>query len=470
MPEKITETIKTAVKKNHLSLDNLEANSVISGAGILTPPTNIAVDLSQATEFAKNNGYPVVLKLSSPGLLHKKEVGGVILDIRTENQLELAWETLQRKSEGLEASVKANVCFQIQKEIPNGVEVIVGIKHDPTFGHILLIGAGGSLTELISDKNLFLLPIDVAHARELVEGSKVYRLLKGSDKEPPYALGKLYDLIVKLSKIIEVEPEIEEIEINPVIVTLNDVWAVDNKVILKQNKQMPTGPKFKTATTLSTELLAGKMRYFEFGTEEPFDIQPGQYISVKVSDTRINCYSIAGHSSPTKFDLLVDSTPGGPGSKFFEQLKHGDRIMFLGPFGSFILKQEDEVKTMLFLGTGCGTAPLKYMIEAALSDPKFKQNIKLYIGVNNFEDIFLLDYFKKLSEEHKNFSFEIAVNNPNSLWKGPTGFITALVKHDFPDASKCSAYMCGNKFMVEDITKMLTDNGCSSERIYVEKI
>jgi NAD(P)H-flavin reductase len=277
-------------------------------------------------------------------------------------------------------------------------------------------------------------------------------------------------LIVKLGKIVKVEPEIEEIEINPVIVTLNDVWAVDNKVILKQTKQMPEGPKFKTATTLSTELLSGKMHYFEFKTAEPFDIKPGQYISVKVSDTRINCYSIAGHTSPTKFDLLVDSTPGGSGSKFFEQLKTGDRITFLGPFGTFILKQEDTVKNMLFLGTGCGVAPLKYMIETVLSDSKFKQVIKLYIGVLNFEDIFLQGYFKKLSEEYKNFSFEIAVNNPNPLWKGPTGFITELVKHDFPDASKCSAYLCGNKFMVQDVTKLLTDNGCPDERIYVEKI
>lgn len=469
LPEKINETIKNAIQNKHTTLDNLESNDVVSGAGIPTPPTLGVKSLEEARDFIKTYDYPVVLKLSSPGILHKKDIGGVILDIRNEKQLEDAWDTLERKKESFDPSLKDSIHFQIQKEIPNGIEVIVGIKHDNTFGHVLLFGAGGSLAELISDKNLSLLPIDSNRAKELVGQSKIFEILKGSDKEPPYALEKLYELIIRLSKIIEVDQEIEEIEINPVVVTLNDVWAVDSKVILKENKQMSSGPKFKIANTISVQPLTGKVRYFEFESEEPLNVSPGQYISVKVSETRINCYSVTGHPSPNRFDLLVDSTPGGPGSKFFESLKVGGKLTFLGPFGTFILKPDDSVKSLLFFATGCGVAPLKYMIETALTDKNYNQEVRLYWGFENFEDIFLKDYFEKLSMDHKNFRFEIAVNNPNPEWKGATGFITELVRKDYPDASKCAAYLCGNKFMVADVTKLLTDNGCPPEKVCTEK-
>lgn len=469
LPEKCAEVLQKAVSNGQKALDNLDADNVISSAGIQTPQTKTAEDLQDAIKFTKEVGYPVVLKLSSPGLLHKKHFGGVILDIRNDEQLENGWNTLERKSESLDESVRTQVKFQIQKEIPSGAEVLVGIKRDPTFGPVFLFGAGGTLAELISDKNLHLLPVDMNSIQELVKESKIYSVLKGSENEPPYALDKLYKLIFNLAKTFEAAPEIQEIEINPVIVTLNDVWAVDTKVILEPNKPRPVGPKFKVATTLKTDVLAGKIRYFEFEAEQPLILQPGQYISVKVSSTRINCYSVAGQTTPTKFNLLIDTTPGGPGSKFFEALKLGDKITYLGPFGTFTLKPNDGGETILFLATGSGLAPLKNMFENLLRVNKAKQNMVLYLGLNNYEDIFMKDYLDALSAEFPNFKYQIAVFNKNTKWKGATGFITPLVKKDFPDASKCSVYMCGNKFMIGDATKILTDNGCPKERIYFEK-
>jgi len=275
--------------------------------------------------------------------------------------------------------------------------------------------------------------------------------------------------MLKVGNIIETRDDIEEMEINPVIINKDDVWAVDTKVLLRENKQMPQGPKFKTAQALKVERLTEKMRFFEFESEEPISVIPGQYISVKVSDTRVNCYSIAGFQSPNVFNLLVDTAPGGPGSQFFDGLKVGDKMTFLGPFGTFTLKPNESVDNMLFFATGCGTAPLKYMIESALEEGNDNRKVKLYLGVNDFCDIFFKDYFGDLAKKYSNFTYEMAVNNPDPNWNGPTGFITELVRKDFPDASKCSAYLCGNKFMIEDVSKLLTDNGCPSERIYTEK-
>lgn len=469
MPEKVNKIVKEAMDRKHEALDNLEADIVISSIGINTPPTLGVDSLEEAKKFAIVQGYPLVLKLSSPGLLHKKNVGGVVLDIKNEEKLVEAWEILERKKQSLDPEILKTTNFQIQKEVPSGTEVIVGIKNDSTFGHTMLFGAGGSLAELISDKNLALLPIDLNKAKKLVEGSKIFKSLKGNNNESSYALEKLYELMVKLSKIVEAEPGIEEIEINPVIININDVWAVDTKVILRQNKQMPQGPNFKFAKVLKAENLTPKLHYFQFESEFPFEVIPGQYLSVKVSDTRVNCYSVAGFEAPNKFNLLVDSTPGGPGSKFFESLKVGDKMTFLGPFGNFTLNIDEDVENMLFFATGCGTAPLKYMIESALKEDKKDRKIKLYLGVNNFCDVFFKDYFEDLSKKYENFSYEIAVNNPDPNWNGPTGYITELVKKDFSDASKCSAYLCGNKFMVEDVTKVLLERGCSEERIYTEK-
>lgn len=471
LPEDVSQIIKDAIDDNRTILDNIEANKIITAANINSPQTKLVKDLSEAKFFAENVGYPVVLKLSSPGLVHKKDVGGVILEIKNQKELDNAWDTLVRKTEFLDEKIKENVAFQIQKEVVSDVEVIIGVKHDPTFGPVLLFGAGGSYAEMLADKNLHLLPVDINAAKKLVQESKVYTLLKGTENRPDHALDKLYEVIVKLGKLVREAPEIKEIEINPVIVTLNDVWAVDPKVFLQPKKKKPAGPKFKTATTLSTKLLAGKTRYFEMELEEPIDFIPGQYISVKVSNTRINCYSIAGQSDPKHFNLLVDSTPGGPGSKFFESLKEGDKVPFLGPFGTFKLNTEDGAQNLLFLGTGCGLAPLKYMVESVLENEDNKdKKVSLYMGVATYENIFLKEHFKKLMDKHSNFDFKIAVEKPCNEWEGYVGYINKLVEDDYPDASKCSAYLCGNKFMIEDATKLLINNGCPPERIYTEKI
>ena len=144
-------------------------------------------------------------------------------------------------------------------------------------------------------------------------------------------------------------------------------------------------------------------------------------------------------------------------------------ITYLGPFGKFTLKPDDGADSLLFMATGSGLAPLKLMFEHLLRVEKTTKNIVLYLGLNNCEDVFMEDYFAALSKEFSNFKYNISVCNKSTKWKGATGFITPLVQKDFPDASKCSAYLCGNKFMISDVTKVLTDAGCPKDRIYFEK-
>jgi len=473
VPSKISaieKIIQNALENNQKTLDNLQSNDLISKLGIPTPPTLEAADLNQAKDFAQSSGWPVVLKLSSPGLLHKKEIGGIITNVYNCHQLETGWEALQRKITQLDSAIQDHIKIQIQKEIAQGIETIVGIKHDPTFGPVLLFGAGGSLAELIADKNMHLLPIDLTQAQILVKQSKIYPLLQGKQGEPPYLLDKLYQTIVQMAKLSEVTTEISEMEINPLIITLNNVWAVDNKVILKkgEEKTVPK-PQFRLATTLEHTHLVSNFHYFTFTTNQPLIFRPGQYISVKVAGDRINCYSIAGQDKPSEFNLLVNVTPAGPGSKFFENLKVGEKITFLGPFGTFAFSPDDGSSHLLFLATGSGLAPLIYMINKILHEDGEQKQITLYLGFNTHQDIFWLDKFQKLQAQHPNFNYHIIVWKPDTNWQGETGFITQAIEKNLPDTTNCSAYLCGNKGMIVDAIKVIIERGCPKDRIYTEK-
>ncbi|MGE5041308.1 MAG: acetate--CoA ligase family protein [Candidatus Levyibacteriota bacterium] len=466
---KIRGIIQKALENNQSTLDNLDANEILTASSIPTPPTQEVTSLEEAKSFIDTYKWPVVMKLSSPGLLHKADIGAIVKDVSDEGALEGAFINLDNKIQELPPELRTHVKKQIQKDILSGIEVLVGVKRDPNFGPVLLFGAGGTLAELILDRNLHLLPIDPSKAKELVESSKIYKLLKGYRGEPPYALDKLYDVIVKLSSLIESLPEVTDIEVNPLIVTQNDVWAVDGKVILK-HEEKPTAklPNFHTATTIEAAHLASTFHYFVFETVEPMQYTAGQYISVKVANTRINCYSIAAIPGDNKFALLVDTSPGGPGSKYFDNLRVGEKITYLGPLGTFTFK-EDGAKHLLFLGTGSGISPLRNLIDDLLKVQHVTTPISLYFGLRYPADVFWKDYFEGLEKEFPNFKFTLVISKPDESWHGNSGHITDFVQEDFPDASSCSAYLCGNKLMVEEAINMLSSKGCPKERVYTEK-
>lgn len=466
----IKDVVNKAVSQNQISLDNIDANQLLVYAGIPAPQTAKVATYEDAKDFADQNKWPVVMKLSSPGLLHKADIGAIVKDIQSDDELENAMTNLRNKIIQLPQEIRDHVSLQIQKDIISGIEVIVGVKRDPNFGPVLLFGAGGSWAELIMDRNLHLLPIDLNLAKEIVMESKIYPLLKGYRGEPMYALEKLYDVILRLSSLLEVVPEANEIEINPLIVTLNDVWAVDGKVVLThaQPKPLVALPKFRVAETIEATNLAGKYHYFVFETDAPLNFKPGQYISIKVGNTRINSYSIATKEGDTRFGLLIDTSPGGPGSIYFENLSVADKISFLGPFGVFTYKPDDSGR-LLFLATGSGVAPLRCIIDDLLKVQNFQKPIALYLGVRYQEDIFWDKYFERLMQDYPNFTFEQVISKPDETWKGKTGHITDYLKQNFPDASTISAFLCGNKSMIEDASKLLLELGIKKERLYTEK-
>lgn len=467
--EETEKILSTAKQENRKALDNLEADAILTGAGITTPVTKYVTSIKEAKDFAEEHSWPVVLKFSSPHLLHKKDIGGVVTDISNNWQLEIVWDSLCRKIDTMSSEDKAHIKIQIQKDILSGVEVIIGAKRDPTFGPVLLFGAGGTYAELIADRNLHLLPLNLQETRNLVQNSKIAKLLNGYRGEPALALDKLYDAILKIAKIIETYPDIAEIEINPLIVTLNHAWAVDGKVLLKEGTAKPLpSPRFKIASTLRHDIVAAKFHYYEFEPEIPLTFKPGQYVSVKVSDQRLNCYSVAT-GDEKKFGLLIDTKPGGVGSKFFENVKVADKITYMGPFGSFYFHPEDNSKNILLLGTGSGIAPLRCLVDDLILKKNIPTQVSLYFGLRYTQDIFWHDYFQKIASEHPNFKYRMVISQPDESWEGDSGHITDFVKKDFPDVSDSSAYLCGNKHMIDEASTLLISLNCPKDRIYCEK-
>jgi acetyltransferase len=204
----------------------------MTAINIPIPSANIVTTLNEAKTFTQNSGWPVVMKLLTPGLLHKADVGGVIVNIKSDSELCDSFEKLSLKVIELSKQYPEPIKIQIQKQIQGGVEVILGIKRDPTFGPVCLFGAGGRYAEILDDHNLELLPLSLENAKTLVGRSKVFKLLSGFRDDPSYQLDQLYEVMITLGQLVTDYPQIGEIEINPLIITHDGVWAVDPKIIL----------------------------------------------------------------------------------------------------------------------------------------------------------------------------------------------------------------------------------------------
>jgi len=232
------QVVATATSEGRGVLDSKEAEEILKTVRIRVPESMVVETCEQAREFAGRVGYPVVLKMIGEKMLHKTEVGGVVTNIGSDGELGKKWEEmwkrkLQVTSDKLQEKTQGDIKFLVQKQVNRGVEVIVGVKRDANFGPVLMFGAGGTMAELIRDRNLWVLPIDKEETRRLIEGSKAYKLLNGFRGEEPYSLDELVELVEKLAGLAESSPEISDIEINPVIVNREGTWAVDGKVLLQ---------------------------------------------------------------------------------------------------------------------------------------------------------------------------------------------------------------------------------------------
>jgi acetyltransferase len=230
--EKASAIIAEVRKSGRTLLTEFESKKLLAAYGIPTVETHIATSESDAIKQAARLGFPVVLKLHSETITHKTDVGGVQLNLRTASAVRQAYkaiETACTKKVGKEHFQGVTVQPMIKLD---GYEIIIGSSLDPQFGPVLLFGTGGQLVEVFKDRALGLPPLNATLARRMMERTKIYTALKGVRGRKATNLAAIEQLLVRFSQLVVEQPWISEIDINPLLVSAERIFALDGRVVL----------------------------------------------------------------------------------------------------------------------------------------------------------------------------------------------------------------------------------------------
>jgi acetyltransferase len=228
--------MRNAAMENRELLNEAEAKKLLEYYDFPVVKTAVAKTSDEAAAIAMQIGYPVVLKILSPQIVHKTEAGGVILDINSEAELREAFECIIERAK--KYNPKAEILgVTVQPMIKKrGYEIIIGAKTDPLFGPVILFGMGGIGVELFKDFSVGLPPLNQTLVRRLMEETKVYQLLKGYRNVPPANLKLLEELIVRFSQLLIDFPQLKEVDINPLLIDENDAVIIDARIVIDREK------------------------------------------------------------------------------------------------------------------------------------------------------------------------------------------------------------------------------------------
>ena len=228
---KTRDIIERAKAEGRKYLLEYEAKTICMEYGIPVNSFDVAKSKDEAVEMAERLGYPVVMKIVSPQVIHKSDVGGVILNLKTPDEVRQAYDKIIEnvKSHVPDAEI---VGILVQNMAPHGLEVIVGGIRDLQFGPTLMFGLGGVLVELLKDVSFRIAPIDEEEAEEMIKEIKAYPLIKGYRGMKGVDQEVLKDIIVKTSRLMMENPEVAQLDLNPVFAYEKGATVVDARILL----------------------------------------------------------------------------------------------------------------------------------------------------------------------------------------------------------------------------------------------
>jgi len=231
------ETVKVrSLTESGEALTGEKALALLSCFGIPVPESRLVSSVEEVLAAGKEIGYPLVLKLAGPAFLHKSEWGGVSAGIRSRRDLEKAvrriGESVRRKDP------RARIDSWLVQEQAEGKEVLMGLKLDPQFGHVIACGLGGIYTEVFRDVSREIVPIGRDEAERMLKSLRMYPLLRGSRGEKAVDMEALIEILQRLSFMATVLPEIKEMDINPVMASADKCVAVDARIIFAGTKKV----------------------------------------------------------------------------------------------------------------------------------------------------------------------------------------------------------------------------------------
>jgi acyl-CoA synthetase (NDP forming) len=229
--DEVAATLAAALKRGKGWLEPADVATLLDCYGIATPASELADTPEAAADVAERLGGPVAMKAVAATLVHKSDAGGVALGLRGREPIAAAARDMRDSASAAGHAVDG---YLIQRMAPPGVEMIVGVVHDPLFGPVVACGAGGTTAEIMGDVAVRLSPVTRRDAHEMVRSLRTYPLLNGYRGTPVLDVSSLEDVVLRLAAMVEEHAEIAEVDLNPVIVSASGAVVVDARVRVEQ--------------------------------------------------------------------------------------------------------------------------------------------------------------------------------------------------------------------------------------------
>ncbi|MCD4675676.1 MAG: bifunctional acetate--CoA ligase family protein/GNAT family N-acetyltransferase [Desulfobacula sp.] len=230
--EKAKDIIKKAIATRAQSLTEIEAKNLLLSYGIPVNTTQLADREDRAVQIAEQTGYPVVLKICSKQILHKSDSNGVILNVKTADDVKKAFQKIMKNAREYAPDADIEGVSVQAMQTGTDYELIIGAKTDPDFGPVILFGMGGVLTEVFRDTSMGLPPLNRLLARQMIEETKISKVLKGFRNFKPVTISLLEEMLIRIGRLVTDFPEIIELDINPLMIKNGNITAVDARVLI----------------------------------------------------------------------------------------------------------------------------------------------------------------------------------------------------------------------------------------------
>jgi acetate---CoA ligase (ADP-forming) subunit beta len=227
------DVLDMARKEGRTLLTEIESKELLKLAKIPVVETKLATTKAEVIELAKSMGFPVALKIVSPDVVHKSDAGGVKLNVQNATQAGRAYSDILGSIKKHYPKAKI-IGVSVQKMAKPGIEIIVGMTKDAQFGPVIMFGLGGILVEVLKDVSFRIVPLTKRDASEMISEIKGFPILKGYRGQDPADIPFLEDIIVKVSEFVNKNPEIKELDLNPIFAYKDGAMAVDARVILEE--------------------------------------------------------------------------------------------------------------------------------------------------------------------------------------------------------------------------------------------
>ncbi|MCL4477944.1 MAG: acetate--CoA ligase family protein [Deltaproteobacteria bacterium] len=232
--KKVKGLLQTVQSSGRSSLVDVEAREIVEAYGFKTPKSGLARTSQEARAFAESIGYPVVMKIASPDVLHKTDVGGVVIGIQNVSELETAFQSITGNVKKFMPDAKIWGVV-VQQMLKTGTETIIGMHIDPNFGPLMMFGLGGIYVEVLKDVSFRVAPVAEAEVQDMIREIRSFPLLQGVRGEKKRDINAIAEAILRLSQLVTDNPEIVEMDVNPLLVQGEGegAIAIDARIAIK---------------------------------------------------------------------------------------------------------------------------------------------------------------------------------------------------------------------------------------------